>query len=348
MTIYCWFSFSDSKNTVNNLCGARETKRIIDSNNHRNPTSTRERRWSLVSTGWAKYKKKEQILNNRSISIANMVNEDGNSLEEGHANKPISFEKMCLSATNSYDALADRVESLETHISETDGVGSLETHIPETDREESLETHTANTDLVDTLETHIPETERVVSLETHIPETVRVDSLETHVSHLTKSPSSRLTNAIPKKRRSFNKDFLQHTEKKQVLHVSQENDQDIKKNTPLFNGEPEESVNYFPELKTPKPFGYIKDEIDSHHKWVSAKKYFENNPTPLYRKRDQQFSSKRQPLSNTPFIKPLGSHRKMIVDLDDDQCRSSISRLRIENAGMVLAKAKLFEDFNCS
>lgn len=316
------YSFSDSKNTVNNLCGARETKRIVDTNNHRNPTSTRERRWSLVSTGWAKYKKKEQILQNRSISIANMVNEDGNSLEGGDAKEPISFEKNCLSTTNSYDALTDRVESLETHI-------------PESDRAESVETH-------------IPETNRVDSVETHIPETDRIDSLETHIPHLITSPNSRLANIIPKKRRSFNKDLLQHTEKKQVLHVKQENDQDIEKNTPPFNAEPQESVNYFPELKTPKPFGYIKDEIDSHPQWVSAKKYFENNQTPFYRKRDQQCSSKRQPLSNTNFIKPLGSHRKMIVDLDDDQCRSSISRLRIENAGMVLAKAKLFEDFNCS
>lgn len=307
ITIYFCYSFSDSKSTVNNLCGARETKRMLDTNNHRNPTSTRERRWSLVSSGWAKYKKKEQILQNRSISIANMVDEDGNSLE-GDAKEPISFEKNCLSATNSYDALTDRVESLETHIPETDRADSVKTHVPETDR---------------------------------------VDSLETHIPHLTTSPNSRLANIIPKKRRSFNKDLLQHTEKKQVLHVKQESDQHIEKNTPLCNAS-QESINYFPELKTPKPFGNIKDEIDSHPQWVSAKKYFENNPTPLYRKRDQQCSSKRQPLSNTNFIKPLGSHRKMIVDLDDDQCRSSISRLRIENAGMVLAKAKLFEDFNCS
>lgn len=300
------------------MCGTREAKKIIDANNHRIPPSTRERRWSLVSNGWAKYKKKEQILHNRSISISNILNDDGNCVyppnklvfdntEEANANKTNHFHKKCLSASNSYDALADRVESLETYI-------------PETDRPESL---------------------------------------ETNIPHMSTSPSLSQTSTIPKKRRSFNTEFVPLTEKKQVLHASQENDKNITKITrsPEVNSEPLVSVNCLPEIKTPKSFGYMRDEIDSHSQWVSAKKYFENNPTPLYRRRDQQYSSKYQnigtlkttkPLSNTSLIKLVGSHRKMVVDLDDDQCRSSISRLRIENAGMVLAKAKLFEDFNCS
>lgn len=310
--------YSDCKNLANNLCGPRETKKIIDTNNQRVPSSTRERRWSLVSNGWAKYKKKEQILHNRSISTSNILNDVGNceyppntivfdNTEDANANKHTQFEKKCLSASNSYDALADRVESLE---------------------------------------------------ETHIPETNRQESLKTHIPNMTTSPSLRIS-TIPKKRRSFNTDSLPLTEKKQVLHDSQENDNNIEKNTrsPEVKTKQHEPVNCLPEIKTPISFGYMNDEIPSHHQWVSAKKYFENNPTPMYKRRDQQCSYKCQnidalkttkPLSNTSLMKLVGSHRKMIVDLNDDQCRASISRLRIENAGMVLAKAKLFEDFNCS
>ncbi|XP_017847673.1 uncharacterized protein LOC108603399 isoform X2 [Drosophila busckii] len=316
-----------------------------------NANTIMERRWSLSSSGWTKYKKKDKLVNKLCTSISDILDKDvspndkefisnaivAKAIEAVDPKKDCTMEKTCDGKTGLVVPI--RTEWHENSLKNCEPLDSI------------IENKTRRNTLHEFEETNFtPADELTERLYNKLKICKNTDV------HPKRSPSLRIK--APQK--------TQHIVRNKTWHISaateQHEDLMVSKNVNLLN------------LKTSGQISLLQKDIDCEQ-WLPAESFFKNlscDKTPISKKCDK-LSSRIQipemsksvfhtvstvnlisnskenfqtPMRRTKF-QPRCFSTKVSAILDEDKGRDSIARLRTENAGMVLAKAKLFNQLNC-
>ncbi|XP_017953639.1 uncharacterized protein LOC108649139 [Drosophila navojoa] len=271
-----------------------------------------DRRWSLISTGWAKCKKKEKMLHNLNSSVSDALeNKDPVGEIQSKLDPTISKRE--------YDAITDRLATISTNAPQ-----------PKLSSEK-------------------------------IP-----NSSQTPLEQNNEKCQRQV-------RRSITKQYANSPVKLRTLQKSNTPTNIVRHKTWHLNSEakfpsklPIPKIPDSDKVMTDVSNRTAKQEEPNCEQWLPANIFFQNSA--LKENKDQfctqsqdsallqtpysQFKNKNRIKTVTgPFKTPIGRKKSLafgsaIHMFDVDQGRESIARLRTENAGMVLAKAKLFDDFS--
>ncbi|XP_034475469.1 uncharacterized protein LOC117782555 [Drosophila innubila] len=331
---------NEKKHSHANLAGNQGTSNVTSVTK----SNMEHRRWSLVTAGWSKNNKKENISNNLNISVSDIGIKDQTdffTLKVSNSDdlKPISFTNTC---KNEYDAIMERVASIETQ----NPSPKVKTHV-----------HQSTCSIVKSVEQSNENSGKEAE-----KAFIKAQSL--------------------KKRRSIDKNTVGSPRKIKTLRKTQEPTRIMRHNS-CYSSPSEFPVNlHLPKAKISNsdiPQKTLIQHQESESEWLPAETFFrdlDSFQTPV-QKMKVHFESNNSELKHLKTVsyslsKIANSTKNNNIEtrmrsaksvcrnyalklnsasniVFEDQGRASIARLRTENCGMVLAKAKLFDDFNdCS
>ncbi|XP_023033987.1 rho GTPase-activating protein 11A [Drosophila willistoni] len=338
------------------------------------PTSTgqtMERRWSLVSTGWAKKEaKRKELISNSSNTEKDDLNDAMCQLPTLDDSKPNTLDKSTDSDKihifkSEYEAIKQRVTAIENQISqEFEDVSQKVLLSPPDNLLNGPEVVQNKFEkiLIET-EAYAATEQLAQSLKKGLKITRRIDQ------QVIRSPSARKIGTI--RRRSKERSRITRTKTWHVSGTSVIND-------PLSSNKPLPTIQVDTAVTPLKSSSKQNEEVISEN-WLPAETFFESLPSchSVMATNDKLNSKYRNSqlykcalytptfnnvkstnafpeICNTPMLPPksvsvkrtpmcLSSRLAAATPSNEDNGRESIARLRSQNAGMVRAKAKHFD-----